>query len=107
MLTPVYHAIRMRQVMSAYPHADETRWYGSGSEWSGRLAMMRFSIFATLAFWKINPRRWLSLYLAACAQADSKAPDDVTDFLPWDLSPTRLSELQAPISANNTATNSS
>ncbi len=89
------------------PAVGRKNYYGSGSEWSGRLAMMLFSIFATLALWKINPQRWLSVYFEACAQAGSKAPDDVTDFLPWNLSPTRLSELQAPISANNTATNSS
>ena len=36
--------------------------YGSGAEWSGRLAVMMFSIFATLALWKINPRTWLNRY---------------------------------------------
>ena len=63
------------------PAVGRKNYYGSRSEWSGRLAMMLFSIFATLALWKINPRRWLSLYFAACAQAGSKAPDDVTEFL--------------------------
>ncbi len=68
--------------------------------------MMLFSIFATLAIWKINPRSWLSVYFEACAQAGSKAPDSVADFLPWNLSPQRLSEFQAPIPVNTTADSS-
>ncbi len=68
--------------------------------------MMLFSIFVTLALWKINPRHWLSVYFEACSQAGSKAPDDVADFLPWNLSPTRLSELQAAMSVNTVANSS-
>ena len=42
------------------PAVGRKNYYGSGSQWSGRLAMMMFSIFATLLLWKINPRTWLS-----------------------------------------------
>ena len=69
-------------------------------------APLLFSIFATVAIWKINPRSWLSVYFEACARAGSKAPDGVAEFLPWNLSPKRLSELPAPMPVNTT-TNSS
>ncbi len=49
------------------PAVGRKNYYGSGSEWSGRLAMMLFSLFATLALWKINPRKWLNCYFDACA----------------------------------------
>lgn len=49
------------------PAVGRKNYYGSGAEWSGRLAMMLFSIFATLALWRINPRTWLSWYFEACA----------------------------------------
>ena len=63
--------------------------------------MILFSIFATLSLWKINPRSWLNWYFEACANSGGKAPVDVAEFLPWNLSPDRLSELQ-----NSTAGNS-
>ena len=43
------------------PAVGRKNYYGSGAEWSGRLAMMMFSIFATLILWKINPRVWLRI----------------------------------------------
>jgi len=76
------------------PAVGRKNYYGSGAESSGRMAMMLFSIFSFLALWKINPRSWLSVYFEACAQAGSKTPDDVPEFLPWNLSPQRLSESQ-------------
>jgi transposase len=60
-------------------------YYGSGAEWSGKLAMMLFSVFATLQKWAINPRTWLRWYLDACANAGGNVPRDVQPFLPWNL----------------------
>ena len=77
------------------PAVGRKNYYGSGAEWAGRLAMMMFSICATLALWKINPRVWLSWYFDACAASGGKAPDTVASFLPWNLSETRLAELQS------------
>ena len=88
------------------PAVARKNFYGSGSLWSGRLAAMMFSIFATLLRWKINPRRWLMWYFESCAAAGGKAPEDIQPFLPWNLSDERRSELGAPImapSANNTS----
>lgn len=76
------------------PAVGRKNYYGSGSEWSGRLAMMMFSIFATLALWKINPLSWLNWYFEACAANGGKAPAEPEAFLPWNLSEPRLAELR-------------
>jgi transposase len=89
------------------PAVGRKNYYGSGAEWSGRLAMMLFSIFATLALWKINPREWLLWYFEACATAGSKAPDNPASFLPWNLSEARLAELQSTASQGVPNTSSS
>ena len=69
------------------PVVGRKNYYGSGSEWSGRLAAMAFSLFQTLCLWDMNPRLWLTAYLEACAQAGGRAAEDVDRFLPWNLSP--------------------
>lgn len=70
--------------------------YGSGSLWSGQLAAMLFSIFATLQMWKLNPRLWLQWYLESCAAAGGKAPADITEFLPWNLTKEQRLKLGGP-----------
>jgi transposase len=44
------------------PAVARKNFYGSGSFWSGRLTAAMFSLLATLAHWKINPRLWLTWY---------------------------------------------
>ncbi len=44
------------------PAVARKNFYSSGSLWSGRLAAAMFSLLATLAHWKINPRLWLLWY---------------------------------------------
>ena len=68
------------------PALGRKNYYGSGAEWAGRLAMMMFSIVATLNLWNINPRLWLTWYLEACADAGGKAPPHIESYLPWNLS---------------------
>ena len=68
------------------PAVARKNFYGSGSLWSGRLAAAMFSLSATLARWKLNPRLWLTWYLKSCAAAGGKSPDDIAPFLPWNLS---------------------
>ncbi len=75
------------------PAVARKNFYGSGSLWSGRLAAAMFSLLATLAHWKINPRLWLTWYLESCAAAGGKAPDDIQPFLPWNLSAERRAAL--------------
>jgi transposase len=83
------------------PALGRKNFYGSGAEWSGRLAAALFSILATLKLWQINPRLWLQCYLQSCAEAGGQAPKDIEPFLPWNLSEEIRAKLsltgQAPI----------
>jgi transposase len=77
------------------PATGRKNYYGSGADWSGRLAAMLFSIFATLGHGRINPRAWLTWYLHACAAAPDQTPSDIGQFLPWNLSDERIAALNA------------
>jgi transposase len=70
--------------------------YGSGSEWSGQLAAMMFSVLMTMRCWQINPRTWLSEYLHACAAAGNRTPAALSDYLPWTMDAARLARMRAP-----------
>jgi transposase len=70
-----------RQLRS--PVVGRKNYYGSGAIWSGRLAAMLFSLFATLERCQINGRQWLISYLEACAKAGGRPPPNVADWLPW------------------------
>ncbi len=78
------------------PAVARKNFYGSGSLWSGRLAAAAFSIFATLALWGLNPRRWLTWYFQRCAEAGGKVPEDIGLFLPWNLSQEERKKLGEP-----------
>lgn len=65
-------------------------YYGSGSCWSGELAADLFTIFTTLEMNGINPRTWLSEYLAAVAKNGGRTPPECLDFLPWNSPPVHL-----------------
>jgi hypothetical protein len=75
------------------PVVGRKNYYGSGAEWSGQMAVTMFSIFSTLALWKINPHAWLYCYFTACAESGG-VPENPDSFLPWNLSKKRLAELQ-------------
>ena len=75
------------------PAVARKNFYGSGSLWSGRLAAAMFSLLATLAQWKLNPRLWLTWYLESCAVAGGKTPKDIRPSLPWNLSAERRAAL--------------
>lgn len=85
------------------PVVGRKNYYGSGAEWSGRLAALLFSLFQTLFLANLNPRRWLTAYLNACAQAGGHAPADAEKYLPWNLSDEQKREWssdQPPASAD-------
>jgi transposase len=75
------------------PALGRKNYYGSGAKWSGRLAAALFSLLATLQLWQINPRLWLQWYLQSCAEAGGRAPKDIAEFLPWNLSEERRAQL--------------
>lgn len=79
------------------PVTGRKNFYGSGSQWSSQLAAIMFSIFKTMGLWKINCHHWLRSYLTACAKNHGKAPEDLSDFLPWEMDKDRLEQLSKPL----------
>lgn len=71
------------------PAVARKNYYGSGALWSGRLAAMLFSLFATLDLAKINSRIWLTWFLQSCADDGGRVPSEIDPFLPWNLSSER------------------
>lgn len=71
------------------PVVGRKNFYGSGAIWSGRLAAMLFSLFQTLALWSLCPRRWLTAFLTACADAGGRVPANWQTFLPWRMTQTQ------------------
>ena len=47
---------------------------------------MMFSVFQTLGLWGLNPYTWLHDYLTACAHNGGQAPQDLSRFVPWQMS---------------------
>jgi transposase len=75
------------------PALGRKNYYGSGALWSGRLAAMLFSLFATLTLAKINIRNWLKWFLECCAENSGQVPSDIKPFLPWNMSVEKRREL--------------
>jgi transposase len=75
------------------PAVARKNYYGSGALWSGRLAAMLFSLFATLNLAKINIRAWLTWYLQSCADHYGQVPPHIDPFLPWNITAERRREL--------------
>jgi transposase len=78
------------------PAVGRKNYYGSGALWSGRLAAMLFSLFATLQMCGLNVRHWLTWYLESCAEAGGQAPADIRPFLPWNMSQEQRQALAIP-----------
>ena len=75
------------------PALGRKNYYGSGALWSGQLAAMLFSLFATLSLAGLNTRAWLTWYLQSCAENGGRVPSDIEPFLPWNLSTAQRLEL--------------
>jgi len=72
------------------PVVGRKNYYGSGSIWAAHFAASMFTVLLTLEqLWGINPRLWMTAYLQACA-ACGGAPQDMSVFLPWSMTPQRL-----------------
>jgi len=78
------------------PVTGRKNFYGSGSLWSSVLAAIMFTIFQSMALWGINRNHWLRSYLTACAENNGKAPEDLSDFLPWEMDQERRHKLSKP-----------
>jgi len=75
------------------PALGRKNYYGSGALWSGRLAVMLFSLLATLTRARDNVRTWLTWFLNCCAENGGRVPADITPFLPWEMSVQKRREL--------------
>ena len=78
------------------PVAGRKNVYGSGAQWSGKRAVMMFSLFHTLLSWKVNPNTWLERFFRACAEKGGTALEDGSVFLPWNMSAEELARYRAP-----------
>jgi len=47
---------------------------------------MLMSLFQTLLLHQVDPRKYLTAYLQACAENGSQAPADIAPWLPWNFS---------------------
>lgn len=72
------------------PVVGRKNYYGSGSEWSGELAAVMFTIFQTLLIHKIDIKEFNRQYLHACAANNGKPPTQLKNFLPWNWKPNRM-----------------
>lgn len=69
----------------------------SGSASGAVLIAQMYSIYATLQRRGLNPYRWTSEYLNACARNDRQAPADLGPSLPWRMDGARRAELSQPL----------
>ena len=68
------------------PVIGRKNYYGSGAVWSGTLAAILFSVFQTYLRNHIDPQQFLLAFFEACAQNRGDAPEDLENWLPWNLS---------------------
>jgi len=61
-------------------------YYGSGAIWSGDLMVALFTIFQTARHNGLDPIKYLTAYLHAAANNGGKPPENIDNFLPWQLS---------------------
>jgi transposase len=77
------------------PVVGRKNFYGSGSQWSGKLAATMYSLLMTVQLWDLNPRTWLSTYLHACAANGNRPPVDLAPFLPWSMNACQLAAMKS------------
>jgi transposase len=85
------------------PVVGRKNYYGSGAVWAGRLAAVMFSLVETLRLWGLNPQRWLTGYLTACAQNGGRAVPELRRRLPWGMTVAERAGLTGPAQATPTA----
>lgn len=77
-------------------------YYGSGAVWSSVLTAMTFSLLKTLKLWNINPHTWLLAYFQECAMGGGEPPDDISKFLPWNMTEKQKALFTKPPAYENT-----
>ena len=46
---------------------------------------MLMTLLQTLGLHKVDPRKYLTAYLQACAENGAKAPEDIDPWMPWNF----------------------
>jgi transposase len=69
--------------------------YGSGAKWSGDLMAMLMSLFQTLLLHQVDPRKYLTAYLQACADNSSQPPGNIEPWMPWNFSTQKTSSQES------------
>jgi transposase len=80
------------------PVVGRKNYSGSGAAWSAELASRCWTITTTAQHWNLNPLTYLTAYLDACADNNSKplVGEDLTRFLPWTASEQDLASWREP-----------
>ena len=68
------------------PVVGRKNYYGSGAVWSGMLSAMLFTLFQTCLRNRIDPQQFFLAFFEACAQNGGRPPEELDEWLPWDLS---------------------
>lgn len=68
------------------PVLGRKNYYGCAALWSGDLTASLWTIFQTARLNNIHPKEYLKHYLYACAKNGGQPPENIADFLPWNLS---------------------
>ena len=80
------------------PVVGRKNYYGSRARWSGELAALCWTVWATAVQNHLNPQAYLTAYLTACAENGGHSLDDsaLNRFLPWALSAADRAAWAAP-----------
>jgi len=78
-------------------------YYGSQTVWSAELAAALFTIFETIKLAGLNEHTWLLGYLHECAMLGGKAPDDVSHYLPWNMTEKQKELFSCPPAHENSS----
>ncbi len=81
---PMDNNLSERQLRN--PVLGRKNYYGCGSEWSGTLCASLFTIFQTLLMNNIHPKKYMQNYFNTCAENHGCAPNNIDEFMPWNLS---------------------
>ena len=75
------------------PVVGRKNYYGSGSDRSGRLAAVLFSVFQTPGPFQFESQAWLETYLQLARKTGASLPGIFGAFLSWNMKRRRLAEL--------------
>ena len=70
--------------------------FGSYSIQGAELKALIHTVLGTVRLNGLNVQAWLMGWLTECAQRGGKPPEDLTNWLPWTMSPSQKRRLMAP-----------